>query len=88
MKIADEAVEGGDRRIRIFSARDVVDEDRRQLGEMGLRGFSFESARMPRKPAPHGARDASRVAETHLAQLCQRLLGVRLVLKPRRFGYT
>src|SRR5258708_39979412 len=78
MEITEEAVERGERGVGIFRPRDVVDEERRQLGKMSARGLALEAARMPAKPAPHRRRDGKRVAEAHLAELVERFSGVRL----------
>src|SRR5262249_37585618 len=87
MEIAEEAVECSECSIWIFCLRDVVYEARRQLGEMGLRGVSFESARMPGKPAPHGPRHHDGVAEAHLGELRQRFAGVGVARKRKAAAF-
>jgi hypothetical protein len=76
VQIAEEAIEGDERGVRIFGARDMIDQDRHQFAEHGAGRRPLERARGAGEPAPHRRGSLERVAEPHFAELVEGLVGV------------
>ena len=73
MQTGEEAVERDERLIGIFRARELVDQHRHQLGEMGARELALERAVFAGEPAPHRLTDLERTAKAHCGELVERL---------------
>ena len=62
----EKPVEGRKRAVRIFAARELVDDDRHQIGEIGARLFAAQRPISARTPAAHGVGNLERLAEAHM----------------------
>ncbi len=71
VQIAEKAVEGDERGIGVLGARDVVDEERHELGEDRARRRPPQRPRRAGEPSPHRLRHLDRLAEPHRAQLVE-----------------
>ena len=63
----EETIEGGESRVRIFRARELIDDERHKLGQIGARLFAAQRPVEAGTPLPHGGRDLLRLAETRAA---------------------
>jgi len=90
MQPGEEAVERDQRAVRIFRAREVIDQHRHQFGEMRAREFTAQRAIVAREPAAHRLADFDRAAEAHRSQLVERFdvvgIGGKEQRAAQRFG--
>ena len=66
-----EAVERDQRLVRIFRARELIDQHRHQFGQVRARELALERAVLAGEPAPHGLADFQWPSEAPLSQLVE-----------------
>jgi len=72
----EKPVEGGKRGIRIFRARELVDDDRGKFSEILARLLAAQRRITGRMPAAHGGGNFARLPKTHFRQTIERLARV------------
>ena len=81
----EEMIESRKSRIRVFSARELIDDDRHKLRQIFARLLAAQRAVSGRVPAPHGGRSLARLPKTHLDKAIERLAFVLKRLSNERF---
>ena len=79
-----EPIESGKSRVRILRARELIDDDRDELGEIFPRLLAAQGAIGRRVPALHGSRDFARLAKANFRQAIERLASGIAVARRKR----